>query len=277
MGPAGWKVPKTLRPGTAPAWLSALEPLTTGMLAQEGVRLWSSADERAAVGLRAGGVLYPVFPGAWDRGWESGIRAVADRVGDAWCVIGPSDWVSRLEPLLPPSQITHRVLYDFMAREPQETPVPPGPGEIRWGKDAEGEALFALQEAYEKEEVLFDPGEFQPVGSRLHFYNALRHQEILSLWTEAGPVAKAGTNALTLRWAQIGGVYTRPECRGQGTQKRLMAALLERLGSQGRGACLFVKKTNLLAGNLYRSLGFAAAGDFTILYGQRRSWAELLR
>ena len=87
-------------------------------------------------------------------------------------------------------------------------------------------------------------------------------------------MAKAGTNALTECWAQIGGVYTRPENRGQGLQKRLMAFLLARLSDQGRGACLFVKKSNASAGGLYRSLGFEERGDFTIVYGQRLVWAQ---
>lgn len=171
---------------------------------------------------------------------------------------------------MPAFHVNHRVLYDFLVRPRGPVPGATVRGEARPVREAEAEALFPLQEAYEKEEVLFEPGEFQALASRLHFQKVVRQQEVLGLWEGGRPVAKAGTNALTGHWGQIGGVYTRPEFRGQGFQKSLMSALLARLEGQGRGACLFVKKANLAAGSLYRSLGFAFETDFTILYGERR-------
>jgi len=137
------------------------------------------------------------------------------------------------------------------------------------GAGGDSEALFALQEAYEKEEVLFRPEEFQPLASRLHFWKSLKDQEIVGLWQGSKALAKAGTNALTPRWAQLGGVYTRPEERGKGHQQRLLSFLLARLGAQGRSACLFVKKGNASALALYFRLGFKPWSDFTILYGER--------
>lgn len=271
-----WRALRSGRQAEFPGWLSDLEPWTTGLLAQEGMRLWGAGD-RAALGIRSGGVVYPVFRDPLEPDLGSGARQVLDRVGEAWCLMGPAPWVAWAENWMPPSQIVHRVDYHFLARPTGVPSVPEGPGELRPAGTQDAELLFPLQEAYEKEEVLFVPEEFQPLASRIHFWKTLKRQEIVALWEAGRPVAKAGTNALTDRWGQIGGVYTRPERRGQGVQKRLMSFLLARLSSQGRGACLFVKKANLGAAGLYRSLGFEDLGDFTIVYGQRQAWAPGFR
>lgn len=259
---------------TAPAWLAALEPHTTGLLAQQSLKLWTYG-ESAAIGIRAGGVVYPVFPEPWDPEAEAGAREVMGHVAESWCVMGPSAWVSRAETLLSPFRLHQRVFYDFLVRPASAAPVPDGSGEVREAREFDNDALFPLQEAYEKEEVLFDPSEFQALASRLHFWKMMRQQEVVALWEQGKPVAKAGTNALTARWAQIGGVYTKPEHRGRGLQKRLMSFLLSRLAGEGRAACLFVKKSNAPAGALYRALGFRPAGDFTITYGEKRARAFL--
>lgn len=260
----GWSLE---RPGATPLWLAEAEPLTTGLLAQSNLRLWC-AGTRAALGIRSGGVVYPVVPSGWDPELIPGARTLLGRVADQWCLMGPSPWVEATEPLMPGSQ-THRVGYQFLVRPRGATEVLPGAGELRLGAGGDSEALFVLQEAYEKEEVLFRPEEFQPLVSRLHFWKSLKDQEIVGLWEGERPLAKAGTNALTPRWAQLGGVYTRPEERGRGHQKRLLSFLLARLEAQGRGACLFVKKGNVPALALYAGLGFQPRGDFTILYGER--------
>jgi ribosomal protein S18 acetylase RimI-like enzyme len=257
-------------PGLSP-WLHDLEPLTTGLLAQDGLKLWE-VEGRALLGIRGGGVVYPVLPQGGHPDLAAGAREVLGRLGESWCLMGPAPWVAVCEDWMPPSRVSHRVAYDFLVRPAGGPEVPGGPGELRPAASGDADALFALQEAYEKEEVLFDPAEFQSLVSRLHFWKTLRRQEVAALWEAGRPLAKAGTNALTAHWAQIGGVYTRPEYRGRGLQKRLMAFLLARLSAQGRGACLFVKKANLPAGRLYRSLGFQETCDFTIVYGQRLAW-----
>jgi len=251
--------------------LGDLEPLTTGLLAQEGIKIWHYGD-RAALGLKPGGIAYPVFPHPFDPRLIPGARMVLERLPESWCLMGPAPWVAQAEAFLPPSRISHRIAYDFLVRPRAPFEVLAGPGEPRPCREDEGEALFPLQEAYEKEEVLFDPEEFQGLASRLHFWKLLRKQDNVALWEGGRPTAKAGTNAQTPAWAQIGGVYTRKELRGGGRQRRLLSYFLDRLAHQGRGACLFVKKSNPGAAALYRSLGFVDTGDFTILYGQRRLW-----
>jgi predicted GNAT family acetyltransferase len=244
-------------------------------LAQDDLKLWTFGH-RAALGIRAAGVIYPVFPPG-DGAFEPGARMLLDRVPDSWCLMGPAEWVARAEPLMPPSHIQHRISYEFLFRPAAPGDTAGGPGEFRLARPGDLEALFPLQEGYEKEEVLFDPAEFNPLVARVHLLKALRHQQIGLLLVDGKPVAKAGSNALTGQWAQVGGVYTLPAWRRQGLQKRLLSALLGVWAQDGRGACLFVKAANAGALGLYRSLGFRSAGAFTILYGWRRASAPVFR
>ncbi len=268
MAPSEWAAP---RHGTFPDWLRNLEPLTTGLLAHQDMKLWC-AGERAALGIRSGGVVYPVWLSE-ERALGHEAKGLLDRVGTAWCLMGPSAWVNFTEPLMPASRILHRVHYEFMARPAGPLAVPDGRGELRPVEPREADTVFPLHEAYEKEEVLFDPSEFHPVASRLHWGHLIHRQRLVALWDGGQPLAKAGTNALTDRWAQIGGVYTRMDYRRLGLQKRLMAYLVGLLAEEGKGCCLFVKKENGAALGLYRNLGFESRGDFLITYGERQSWA----
>jgi|GEM_PF-1589280 len=270
MNLGGWRAHRAGRPSEVPPWIADLEPWTTGLLAQQGVKVWSNPGG-GAVGIRPSGVVYPVFPGPVS-GMESGARTILRRVPESWCLMGPAAWVDVCEPWMPPSTVSHRVDYHFLVRGPEVPEVPPGVGDLRMGRIDDAERLFPLQEGYEKEEVLFNPDEFQPLASRLHFRQTLDQQVVVALWSGGEPVAKAGTNALTDRWAQLGGVYTRPDHRRRGLQRRLLAWLLAHLAAQGRGTCLFVKKSNDTATHLYRSLGFQPSGEFRIVYGRRWSW-----
>ena len=275
MVPPGWNLVRPSAHPPVPAWLWALEPLTTGLLAQDDLKLWAFGH-KAALGIRSVGVVYPVFCDD-DPAPDPGARDLLNRVPEAWCLMGPSPWVARAEPLMPSSHIQHRIEYEFLVRPAGPAVLPEGRGEYRRARAGDLEALFPLQEGYEKEEVLFDPGEFNAIVSRIHFLKSLKRQEIGALWLDGRAVAKAGTNALTERWVQVGGVYTLPEFRRQGLQKRLLSSLLEGWHAEGRGACLFVKKGNPGALDLYRSLGFVPSGGFTILYGWRRVLAPVFR
>jgi hypothetical protein len=183
---------RACRPGQTPAWLGNLEPLTTGLLGQQDLKLWC-AQERAALGIRAGGVVYPVWPDQPDPVLEASARPILDRVGELWCLMGPAPWVERTEGLMPSSRIQRRVLYDFLVRPASSPPIPEGSGDLRPATPGEADTLFPLQEAYEKEEVLFDPSEFHSMASRVHWAQSLRLQQNVVLWENSEPVAKAGT------------------------------------------------------------------------------------
>jgi len=263
----GWSLVKT-----APGWLRDLEPLTTGLLGQDDAHLWVWQG-RVALGFRAQSVVYPVILTDED-GWQEGARALLARLAASWCLMGPTAWVEACVPFLPPSQMGYRVDYAFLTRPPWDAGVAEGPGVCRLATPADANALYPLQEGYEREEVLFRPEDFQPLVCRLHLGKLLRTQWIAGLWENGKPVAKAGTNALTPAWAQLGGVYTRPEHRQQGRQKRLLTFLLHRLAQGGRASCLFVKTSNDAALNLYRALGFQEGGAYRIMYGDRKEGAR---
>ena len=86
-------------------------------------------------------------------------------------------------------------------------------------------------------------------------------------------VSIAAINASYGSLGQVGGVYTRPAERKQGLSRAVMQLLIrdcrERLGF-GR-LILFTGEDNIAARNLYESVGFAAAGQFGLLLGERRS------
>ncbi len=126
--------------------------------------------------------------------------------------------------------------------------------------------LYPLQLSYEKEEVLLDPQRSNPTATLINLKNTIRRQIVLYA-TEGGKVvAKAGTNAWGIGYAQLGGVYTLPERRNEGIGELLIRRLLAILHKRGLHACLFAKKDNLAAVKLYEKTGFSINGEFRIAY-----------
>ena len=126
--------------------------------------------------------------------------------------------------------------------------------------------LYPLQRDYEKEEVLLDPAVHVPRLCRANLRRALRDQILYVAELGGAAVAKAGTNARGRGYDQIGGVYTVPALRNRGLGRAVMVELLRRIAAEGKGACLFVKRTNEPAVALYRQLGFEITGGFRISY-----------
>ncbi len=134
-----------------------------------------------------------------------------------------------------------------------------GPGDL--------EALYPLQEAYEREEVLTAIHRFDPAGCRAALARSLEDQVLFAgELGRGGLVAKAGTNARSFLLDQIGGVYVAPQCRGRGYGRAVMEGLLAELAAAGRGAVLFVKPRNAAAMGLYADLGFGEIGDYRADY-----------
>lgn len=222
------------------------------------------------LGLRSRSVWLPAFlPELPEEALAEARRTLLRRLGSIYTLLGTLAQTSRLEPFLPFQRPLRRVAYDFMVRSADLTapsPSLPAGVEVVRLTPALGEAVFPLQEAYEKEEVLFHPSDFQPLASRMHFRQSLHRSLVLGLRKENRWICKGGTNARGRYWAQIGGVYTVPEERRKGWQTLLMKALSAELASQGAGCCLFVKKENPGARELYLKLGYRIVEDFEISY-----------
>jgi ribosomal protein S18 acetylase RimI-like enzyme len=160
--------------------------------------------------------------------------------------------------------------YDLMYtdREPRTGDLPAGPSGLvlRPADMADAEALFPLQAAYEKEEILPPGADFNAASCRLSLERIIRREYVLAACLGGRIVGKANTNAESFTRYQIGGVYVRADCRGLGIAARMTAALVRELIARGKGVSLFVKKRNAAAKAVYRRTGFAAAGEYRIAY-----------
>jgi ribosomal protein S18 acetylase RimI-like enzyme len=163
-----------------------------------------------------------------------------------------------------------RLDYDLMAldREPRAEAFgtfPPGLM-LRRPAAADMGELFALQSAYEMEEVLPKGAVFNPAASRLNLARILAEGQILAAELDGRIVGKINTSAVSFTRCQIGGVYVHPGCRALGIGRRMTAEFARTLIRQGRGVSLFVKKQNAAARKVYLRIGFERVGDYRISY-----------
>jgi predicted GNAT family acetyltransferase len=128
------------------------------------------------------------------------------------------------------------------------------------------EYLFALQSAYEQEEVLPGNASFNAAACRLNLRQILAREQILVAELDGQVVGKINTSAESFTRYQIGGVYVRPDCRGLGIGAKMTAVFSQNLLAQGRGLTLFVKKRNTAACRVYRKAGFSVLADYRITY-----------
>lgn len=229
---------------------------------------------RGALLCTSTGLAFPLFPEADSADGGGGDRELAALLAarrfEAASVVGPASDVERLERALSARPLV-AVEYRLMRRLiPASPPAPPRgkiPGlSIRAVGPAELEALFPLQEAYEREEVLTPIHRFDAGGSRAALARSLRGETIVAASLGGSLVGKAGTNARAFSLDQIGGVFVAPPYRRLGVGRLLMEELLARLAAHGKGAVLFVKKRNEAARALYRGLGFDEIGDYRADY-----------
>ena len=137
---------------------------------------------------------------------------------------------------------------------------------VRCGiKDAD--ALMPLQLAYEAEEVLPPCRTQNPAVTRKNLERILKTEYVLALQNSRGETAaKANTNAIGIRWAQIGGVYTAPDFRRKGCASLLVETLAEKIVASNRLPVLYARNGNEGAQKAYAALGFTKTGGFTIAY-----------
>ncbi|MGI5097725.1 GNAT family N-acetyltransferase [Treponema socranskii] len=131
----------------------------------------------------------------------------------------------------------------------------------------DADELMPLQLAYEAEEVLPPCRTQNPAVTRKNLERILKTEYVVALQNSRGePAAKANTNAVGIRWAQIGGVYTVPDFRRKGYASILVETLAEKIVESNRLPVLYARNGNEGAQKAYAALGFTKTGGFTIAY-----------
>jgi hypothetical protein len=128
--------------------------------------------------------------------------------------------------------------------------------------------LLKLQRNYEMEEVLLDSRDFNKKLCIANLKNSLKTQIIYCAEYNGKAVSKAGTNARGFKIDQIGGVYTDKKFRGRNISLHVLQMLFTDLNREKKAVCLFVKKSNPAAINLYLKLGFEIIDQYRIVYYQ---------
>ncbi len=191
-------------------------------------------------------------------------------------IIGTKEDVQFTSSILPeqPHTVVDYYLMLLSSKEfDNEKPIQQDYGEtgkfslkIKLAHPREAKYLFPLQRDYELEEVVLKKANYNPKFSLAMFRKNLEENIVLYAELDGTPVAKAGTNARGFITDQIGGVFTKRDQRGKGIARIVMKYLLSLIFEDKQYASLFVKKHNLPAINLYKSLGFKIVNDFRIAY-----------
>jgi len=196
------------------------------------------------------------------------LRIHLERVKNLYCILGMRRDVDCCATAQPSTINVRR--YYYLMRRLKETVLPEPPNipdlKIRRLTPHHAAKTFPLEEAYQKEEVLVHPGQFNSTAHYLHFTRLIRRNRIYFAELDGRPVAKAGTNALGWNYCQIGGVYTAPEYRGRGISRALMITLLRWIYDRDQSAVLFVDTANTAACTLYKHLDFCYEGEYEIAY-----------
>jgi ribosomal protein S18 acetylase RimI-like enzyme len=139
---------------------------------------------------------------------------------------------------------------------------------IRQARPTDLNILWPLQANYEIEEVIFEPSDFHEESLKFLFKRTLKQELHWYLSVDNQAVCKVSTNAQGFNWIQLGGVYTQTAYRRYKFATHLMSYVIDYFHQQHKGICLFVKKSNTPAFNLYKSLGFQILSDYRIVYYQ---------
>ena len=165
---------------------------------------------------------------------------------------------------------SERIDYELMSLEdrPKNKTVNKAPKGLilRPPKIEDKESLFALQSAYEQEEVLPKKSVFNPAASRLNLQHILSTERILVAELDGRIVGKINTNAESFNRTQIGGVYVHPDFRRLGIGAAMSMIFINDLLKYGKAITLFVKKNNIAACKVYRNIGFNFLADYRISY-----------
>lgn len=246
--------------------------------------LGNSKDEINALLLHCGHSLFPVFtsPEAGGFGLSPGGRIPGLRFLNRFlgkvhihAVQGLREDAELLESLMREQGYfaSERIDYDLMSIDaPQQGRIVqagskfPNGLVLRTPKNEDRESLYALQAAYEQEEVLPENAVFNADASRLNLEHILLREHILVAELNGQVVGKINTSAESFTRYQIGGVFVRPDCRDRGIGAKMTEVFVHGLLQTGKGISLFVKKRNVAARTIYRKAGFSVLADYRISY-----------
>ncbi len=141
---------------------------------------------------------------------------------------------------------------------------------IRKAEITDLDYLMPLRKAYEIEEVILKPENFNENACRQRFSRTIKKQTVFYAETDNSAAATCCINAEGINWSQIGGVFTKPEYRGKGLSAVLMSGIAELCAERKKDITLFVKKNNMPALKLYSNCGFLKKGEFRISYLESR-------
>lgn len=191
-------------------------------------------------------------------------------------VIGPAHAVDRLRECFPgpspPPRLERRQCYLALSADTRR-PIEPLP-ELRNARREDYALLYESGAALRAEELLEDPRDVDAIAYARRVEEDCR-DGFTYVWRDArGLVFRASISALTADAAQVSGVWTAPEHRGQGIATRALAELCTRLLARSREVCLFVNDFNAPALAVYHHLGFRDRLAWASAFFDRRRPAE---
>jgi len=230
-----------------------------------------------AVLLSPSGSAFPLLSGPYDSGGPEAALALAGLKGSRTArayrpsaCVGAADHVRALERAIDWKPALD-VEYDAMSLVPAAAPgAAPGafrgPAEYRRAGADDLDGLYPLAAEYERSEVMTAMHAFDPRACKAAQARSLRDHVVYVAVARGRIVARAQTNARGWAYDQIGGVFVDPAYRGLGIGRGVVEALVADIAARGRGASLFVKKSNAAARSLYLGLGFATIRDYRVSY-----------
>jgi len=134
-------------------------------------------------------------------------------------------------------------------------------------KNTDENELFLLQQKYDIVEVLPANRPFDENLCRYNLRKNLLLGRIVAIKQNSGIfIAKAGVNAVSENFVQIGGVFTKENFRKQGFACSLVNYIAIQSQNKNKKAVLFVRETNKTAQHSYKKAGFFNIGKYCIIY-----------
>ena len=158
----------------------------------------------------------------------------------------------------------------LMVLDPARLPAPadlPDPG-VRVAEEADLDALAELAVRLHVDDGFGpDPGPGGRAGYRARLRAAVRARTIDCVGPVGDPVAKLERAVRSARWGtQLAGIVVRPEARGRGLGRALVAEVARRLIAVGGAApvTLHTREANAPALRAYAAAGFRAGEDWCL-------------